>query len=660
MEMINWQQWPKLIILVASLFRNVAILTNGKIVTVAGTGVVGYNGDYQLATNAQISTPLGICVSSDDELYIADCYNHRIRKVLNNGMIITIAGTGVKGYNGDDILAIHAQLFEPTSVFVSNSNEVFISEYQKDQIRKIDSDGIITTIAGIGQMGYNGDNILAVQSNLNCPWDVMVVNDEVYIADRINHRIRKVLKNGMITTIAGTGVKGYNGDNILASNAQLSCPASIFVSSTNELFIADRDNHRIRKIDSDGIIKTIAGNGEDGYAGDIEYNHTEHGFHDLSNLPKVKIMKFERDCLYSTSVIGFLPMIELLAPQFTKSVMNENFISHLDSKEQEAVQQLIDSILYDTENIIEPYTIEDILRFIFILNNVYGEFTNLKRYLVTSFVEKLKVSNVLDAVTMTNSYLEKSKNVEEHDILFKVKEFCFEYIAKSMQQPNCPLIGDEKLNKYAMFIFKPLGTVSKTLCIDEKPFNNDVKLEQLYNDKKTSDVKIKMKDSFLFCHKSVLSSTSQMFRSMFESNSSFVDLVKDTDGIDVFTPECDEEILIFIIKHCYGIEQEIDPNHIIPMVEMAHLHEIEALMNIRITFENFFEIAQCLKHEINSEIMSSVVSNLVNFAVSNNTELFQDMDDIRKLPKEILVRFVHNMTQNQMPSSGNSKKRKQY
>ena len=253
-------------------------------------------------------------------------------------------------------------------------------------------------------------------------------------------------------------------------------------------------------------------------------------------------------------------------------------------------------------------------------------------------------------------------NVEENDILFKVKEFCFDYIAKSMQQPNCPLIGDEKLNKYAMFIFKALGTVSKTLCIDEKPFNNDVKLEQLYNDKKTSNVKIKMKDSFIFCHKTILASTSQIFRSMFESSSSFSDIVKDTDGIDVLTPECDEEILAYIIKCCYRIEQKIDPKHVIPLIIMANLHEIEELIkqcndDISITYENFYEIAQCLEHEIDSEIMSSVVSNLVNFAVSNYTELFQDKRNIRKLPNETIL---HNMAQNQTPSPGNSKKRKQH
>ena len=130
-----------------------------------------------------------------------------------------------------------------------------------------------------------------------------------------------------------------------------------------------------------------------------------------------------------------------------------------------------------------------------------------------------------------------------------------------------------------------------------------------------------------------------------QSNSSFNDLVKDTDGIDIFTPECDEEVLIYIIKYCYRMKQEINPKHVVPLVEMTNLHEIEELIKqsndkISITFENFFVIAQCLENEINSELMSSVVSNLINFGVSNYTELFQEVHDIRKIPNEILVRFV--------------------
>jgi len=126
---------------------------------------------------------------------------------------------------------------------------------------------------------------------------------------------------------------------------------------------------------------------------------------------------------------------------------------------------------------------------------------------------------------------------------------------------------------------------------------------------------------------------------MFESNSSFSDLVKDTDGIDVFIPECDEEVLIYIIKHCYGMKLNIDPKLIMPFVGMANLHEINH--NIRITFDNFFSIAQCLEHELDSENMSRVVSNLISFAVSNHKQLFKDENNIRKLPVELMVKILH-------------------
>jgi len=151
-------------------------------------------------------------------------------------------------------------------------------------------------------------------------------------------------------------------------------------------------------------------------------------------------------------------MIELISPQFTKNVLNGNFISHLDSKEQEAVQQLIDSILYEEKN-IEYEAIDDILRLLFILNNVCGEFLNLKRILVTSFVEQLQVRNAFDSLTTIDKYLDRVMNVEEYNVLSKLKEFCFGYIAKSMQQPNCILSEDERLNKYSVLILRAMGTV---------------------------------------------------------------------------------------------------------------------------------------------------------------------------------------------------------
>ena len=170
-------------------------------------------------------------------------------------------------------------------------------------MRKILTNGKIVTIAGTGASGYNGDNQLATDAHISTPFGIFVSHDdEVYIADRSNHRIRKVLKNGMITTFAGTGVAGYNGDIVLSINANLHDPTSVFVSNSNEVFISERNGHRIRKIGSNGIITIIARNGKPGYLGDIEYNHSEHGIAGryVPNLSYFKIMKHERDCLYSS------------------------------------------------------------------------------------------------------------------------------------------------------------------------------------------------------------------------------------------------------------------------------------------------------------------------------------------------------------------------
>ena len=206
---------------------------------------------------SQLNKPCGVFVSNG-EVYIADTNNHRVRKFLRNGQIVTIAGTGIEGYNGDDQLATDAHLSCPTSVVVSSSNQVYISD--RNRIRKIDRDGIISTIAGNGAAGYNGDGQLAVDAQLNTP-DLLFVNDdeEVLFADKFNHRVRKIDPYGTITTIAGNGTQGFGGDGKLAKNASLCCPTSVF-QCRNEIYISDSGNRRIRKIDRNGIISTIAGN----------------------------------------------------------------------------------------------------------------------------------------------------------------------------------------------------------------------------------------------------------------------------------------------------------------------------------------------------------------------------------------------------------------
>jgi len=233
--------------------ENITIAGTGIITTIAGTGTGTYSGDGGMATSAELNGPQSVFVHSNGEIYIADSVNNRIRKIDSKGIITTIAGTGSTrgGYSGDGGLATSAELNYPRSVFVHTNSEVYIIDDNNNRIRKIDSNGIITTIAGngldsIGRGGYSGDGGLAIYAQLNYPRSVFVhSNGEIYIADSGNNRIRKIDSKGIITTVAGTGLNGYSGDGGLATSAAFS-PESIFVRSNGEIYIADTGN-RIRK-----------------------------------------------------------------------------------------------------------------------------------------------------------------------------------------------------------------------------------------------------------------------------------------------------------------------------------------------------------------------------------------------------------------------------
>ena len=245
------------------------LLLNGQIMTIAGVGKVdGYNGDGQLATDAQLTSPTSVFVSSSNQVYISD--DNRIRKIDQNGMISTIAGTGVAGFNGDGQLAIHAELSRPSGLFVNDDEEVFFCDSENHRVRKVDQSGIISTIAGNGMDGYNGDDILATSAQLNYPTGVYVYKHEIYISDFGDHRIRKVLQNGMIKTIAGTGENCYNGDDQPAICSQLCYPYGIHVHN-DQVYISDHSNNRVRKILPNGIIKTIAGTGCNGDESQLQF-----------------------------------------------------------------------------------------------------------------------------------------------------------------------------------------------------------------------------------------------------------------------------------------------------------------------------------------------------------------------------------------------------
>jgi trimeric autotransporter adhesin len=247
--------------------------STGIISTVAGTGYSGYSGDGGQATSAALRNPYGVAVDASGNIYIADSANNRIRMVTKStGIISTVAGTGSYSYSGDGGQATSAALNYPYDVAVDASGNIYIADSSNYCIRMVlKSTGIIRTVAGTGSSGYSGDGGQATSAALGNPYDVAVdASGNIYIADTTHNRIRTVMKStGIISTVAGTGSYGSSGDVGQATSATLYNPYGVAVDASGNIYIADTNNHRIRMVTkSTGIISTVAGTGSSGYNGD--------------------------------------------------------------------------------------------------------------------------------------------------------------------------------------------------------------------------------------------------------------------------------------------------------------------------------------------------------------------------------------------------------
>jgi hypothetical protein len=225
--------------------------THGIITTVVGTGVAGSSGDGGPATEAQLNEPHGLALDESGNLYIAEKEGHRVRKVDAHGIITTVAGTGVAGSSGDGGPATEAQLWNAQDMVFDESGNLYITEFFGHRVRKVDADGIITTVVGTGVAGSSGDGGPATEAQLDSP--AGMVFDEsgnLYISEFSGHRIRKVDAHGIITTVAGTGVDGFSGDGGPATSAQFNSPDLMTLDEDN-LYITDFFNHRIRLVSID-------------------------------------------------------------------------------------------------------------------------------------------------------------------------------------------------------------------------------------------------------------------------------------------------------------------------------------------------------------------------------------------------------------------------
>lgn len=241
---------------------------DGTVETIAGTGVEAYSGDGGPAVDADISRARGLEVLDDGTIIFADAWNHVLRRIGPDGTIETICGTGVAGFNGDGLPALETEIERPNDVAVGPDGLVYFTDGRNHRIRRIGADGLVTTLAGTGEETYGGDGGPAIEARLDSPSGIDFGPDgALYVADEDNHRVRRIV-GGTIETVVGRGEAEAGLDDVPPLEASLSGPRDLAFGPDGTLYIADTDNHRVAMVRPGGHFRVLAGSGAAGYVGD--------------------------------------------------------------------------------------------------------------------------------------------------------------------------------------------------------------------------------------------------------------------------------------------------------------------------------------------------------------------------------------------------------
>jgi len=283
------------------------VASDGTLTVVAGTGAAGFIGDGGQAVKAQLDAPTGLVATPDGRLLIADHHNNRVRVVNREGVITTVSGSVAAKLSdpigialaddgslyvadelnarvlriepsgevvlvagglsadlqpGDGAPATKAALQHPSYLVLDTVGNLLFTDFLDNRIRKVNREGVITTIAGTGSAGFRGDGGPATAAKLNFPTGLAIDADgNLYVSDANNNRVRRIDRDGVITTVAGNGVAGFGGDGGPATAAKLNAPAGLAFDGAGNIYIADQGNDRVRRVDLDGVITTVGGHG---------------------------------------------------------------------------------------------------------------------------------------------------------------------------------------------------------------------------------------------------------------------------------------------------------------------------------------------------------------------------------------------------------------